>query len=64
MPTATTTATKPVPAAVPAAAAAAAAPKIANRPEYSPLGFKLFYHDDPNFVMTNEYINRILYGEP
>jgi hypothetical protein len=77
MPTAADTATKPTPAAAKSApasvarkaaprheAAAAPVPEKPNRPVYSPLGFKLFYHDDPNFVMTNEYINRVLYGEP
>ncbi|MDR3228204.1 MAG: hypothetical protein LBT53_02145 [Puniceicoccales bacterium] len=34
------------------------------RPKYSPLGFELFYYDDPNFILTDEAVNRILYGEP
>jgi hypothetical protein len=35
-----------------------------KRPKYSPLGFELFYYDDPNFVLTDEAVNRILYGQP
>jgi hypothetical protein len=39
-------------------------PQKPDRPVYSPLGFKLFYRDDPNFRITNEDINQILYGQP
>jgi hypothetical protein len=44
-------------------AAAAPTPEIVNRPEYSPLGIKLFYYDDPNFRITDDDVNRILYGQ-